>query len=492
MARRHRRPRGIDNFGDDARQRQRAASRFRRRAARQRAHHDPAGLRLPPRVDDRAAFAADHLVVPHPSLGIDPFADGAEEAEAREVAAFDVLHSPLHEGADRRRGGVEDRRLLRLDDLPKASFVRGIRGPFVDEEAGAGGEGAVGHVAVAGDPAAVGRAPEEIVVAEIEDPFRRRLRPEDVAGGGVLDPLRLPRRTTRVEDEQRGLGIHRLRRRVGRHPLDEVVPPDVATGSHLHRLPGALQHDDVPHRRALLDGDVDVLLEGELGSAPPAAVGRDHGHGAGVLVAVGDRFAREAAEDHGMNGADAGAGEHRDHELRRHRHVDRHHFARLDAELPQPCRHPANLGVELAVGVFAALAGRLTDPHERRLLPLARGDVPVEAGGRGVETPPHEPLRCRGMPIEDLRVGGRPGEGRGAFRPEALGIALRSVVEAAVVLERADPRPGGKLRRRRKHPLFGHDARDGPGRPLCFAHQCSPDSAEIMRGNSSQKNPESP
>ena len=247
----------------------------------------------------------------------------------------------------------------------------------------------------------------------------------------------------------------------------------------------------MPHRRALLDGDVDVFLEGETRPAPPAAVGCDHGHGAGVLVAVGDRLAGEAAEDHGVNGTDAGAGEHRDHELGGHRHVDRHHLARLDAELPQAGRHLADLGVELAVGVFTALARRLADPRQRRLFPLAGSDVPVEAGGRGIQPPPHEPLRRGGMPVEDLRVRRRPGKGRRALPPKALRILLRRVVEPAVFLQRSDPRPGGKLRRRREHPIFGHDAGDGPGRPLYFAHPLLPRCAIACAETQARKIPES-
>ena len=44
---------------------------------------------------------------------------------------------------------------------------------------------------------------------------------------------------------------------------------------------------------------------------------------------------REAAEHHGMHGAEAGAGEHGDRRLRHHRHVDHHPVARADAERGQ-------------------------------------------------------------------------------------------------------------------------------------------------------------
>src|SRR5204862_69185 len=75
----------------------------------QRSDHDPAGLGLPPRVDDRTTLAADVLVVPDPRLGIDRLADGAEEPERGHVVRARQRFAPLHERADRRRRGVEDR-----------------------------------------------------------------------------------------------------------------------------------------------------------------------------------------------------------------------------------------------------------------------------------------------------------------------------------------------------------------------------------------------
>ena len=335
--------RRIDDLGADTRERQRATARLGGRATGQRAHHDAARLGLPPRVDDRAAFAADHLVVPHPGLRIDPLAHGAQQPQARQVAALDVLHAPLHERADRGGRGIEDRRLLLFDDLPEAALVRGVWRPFVDQDAGAGGQRAVGHVTVPCDPATVGGAPEEVVVPQVKDPLGRGLRPEQVAGGRVLDALRLSGRAAGVEDEEWRLRIHRHGGRVGGHAGHEVVPPDIAARHHVDRLAGPLEHDHVLHCWRFLERLVDVLFEGQLRAPPPAAVGGDHGHGLGVFVAVGDRLAGEATEDHGVHGANPGAGEHGDHEFGRHRHVDRDDVAGLDPELLQAGRTPADL-----------------------------------------------------------------------------------------------------------------------------------------------------
>jgi hypothetical protein len=49
---------------------------------------------------------------------------------------------------------------------------------------------------------------------------------------------------------------------------------------------------------------------------------------------------REAAEDHRVDGADAGAGEHRDRRLGDHRQVDRDAVALLD---PEPLEHVGEL-----------------------------------------------------------------------------------------------------------------------------------------------------
>src|SRR5207245_10306051 len=94
----HRRPRASNNqFAADVRpdvfaiwiyhrwinpkKRERGAARFGRDSAGQGSNHDRAGFGLPPRVNYRAATAADYLLVPHPGLRIDRFADRPEQPQ---------------------------------------------------------------------------------------------------------------------------------------------------------------------------------------------------------------------------------------------------------------------------------------------------------------------------------------------------------------------------------------------------------------------------
>ncbi len=105
----------------------------------------------------------------------------------------------------------------------------------------------------------------------------------------------------------------------------------IAPRLHRHIVADAAQHDALFDRGALGQGFVDVGLQRQLLTAPPAAVGRDDELGAGVVIAVGDGLARETTENHRVDGTDSRASQHRNHEFGHQRHVDRHHVATADA-----------------------------------------------------------------------------------------------------------------------------------------------------------------
>src|SRR5205807_770691 len=86
-----------------------------------------------------------------------------------------MLGTPLHVGANRRRGGVQDGDAVALDDLPPAAAVGEVGRALVHDRGGAVAERAVHDVAVAGDPSHVGRTPVDVPL---------RLQVEDVTVGG--------------------------------------------------------------------------------------------------------------------------------------------------------------------------------------------------------------------------------------------------------------------------------------------------------------------
>src|SRR6185503_9755624 len=147
-----------------------------------------------------------------------------------------------------------------LDDAPEAVLVGEVGRAFVHHGGGAIGEGAVHDVRMPGDPADVGGAPVDIGVLEVEHPVGGRVDAGEVAAGGVLDALGLPGGARGVQEVEHVLGVHLLRRAVGGRVLDEVRPPDVAAGLHVHGGAGALEHDHRAHVGALLESSVHVLL----------------------------------------------------------------------------------------------------------------------------------------------------------------------------------------------------------------------------------------
>ncbi len=167
---------GVDDF------RLHAEERLRRRAglefgrAGQRRDQDAAGLGLPPGVDDRAAAVADDAVIPLPGFRIDRLADRAEQAQRRARGLLHRRVAGLHQRADRGRRGVEDVDLVLVDDVPEARIVRIVRHALEHQRGRAVGERAVDDVAVAGDPADVGRAPVDVAVVIVEDVLMRHRR----------------------------------------------------------------------------------------------------------------------------------------------------------------------------------------------------------------------------------------------------------------------------------------------------------------------------
>src|SRR5690606_6574603 len=98
----------IDDLRLHPEHREAGAAGLERVRAGHRGDHVPAGLGLPPGVDDRAAAIADHAVVPFPGFRIDRLAHAAEQAQALAAGLLHPLVTLAHQRAQRGGGGVED------------------------------------------------------------------------------------------------------------------------------------------------------------------------------------------------------------------------------------------------------------------------------------------------------------------------------------------------------------------------------------------------
>ena len=122
------------------------------------------------------------------------------------------------------------------------------------------------------------------------------------------------------------------------------------TGSMSTGRAGALDHDDVIDAASLGDRRVGIGLQRHFAAAAQPFVGRDDDVRLAILDAAGERVRREAAEHHGMDGADARAGEHGVGRFRNHRQVDGDAIAFLDVAVAQDIGEAADLVVQLLIG----------------------------------------------------------------------------------------------------------------------------------------------
>ena len=143
------------------------------------------------------------------------------------------------------------------------------------------------------------------------------------------------------------------------------MPPDVAAFFDMDFAVGAAEDDDFFDGLREVDafgalegeGVVHIFLQGHDGSAPEAAISGDDELGAAVEDAVGDALGAEAAEDDGVNGPDAGAGEHGDGGFGDHREIDKDAVAFLDLISLEDVGEAADFPMKLAIGEDALFAG---------------------------------------------------------------------------------------------------------------------------------------
>ena len=224
-----------------------------------------------------------------------------------------------------------------------------------------------------------------------------------------------------------------------------LVVPDVAAGDPADLPAGAAHHDAGLDRRAALQRFVGVGLQRHLLAAAQAFVGRDHAVGVAILDAAHQALRREAAEHHGMDGADAGAGQHGIGRLGDHRHVDGDAVALLDATGLQHIGEAADILMHLGVGDVLLLVRAVAFPDDRGLV-AAGGEMAVDAIDADVERAVIEPadMHLAGkIDVLDLAVGLHPVDALALLAPETFGVGDRLLIQA-LILGSVDP---GGLRR---------------------------------------------
>ena len=262
----------------DAEERTRRGAGLQLDCARQRGDHKAAGFGLPPGVHHRALLVTDLLPVPLPGFRVNRFADRAKNAQRGAVCAFDSFVAFRHQGANSRRGGIENADLMLIDDLAHARRRRPVRHPFEHQGGGAAGQWAVQQIAMAGDPAHVGGAPINIARMVVENVFKGGGRIDQIAAGGVQHPFRFTGGAGGIEDEQRIFGVHFDGPVFGAGVRNQVAPPQIAAFLPVDIAAGAFQDHHVLnafHVR-VFQRVIDVFLQRDGATGAQPFVSGDH------------------------------------------------------------------------------------------------------------------------------------------------------------------------------------------------------------------------
>src|SRR5208282_294584 len=419
-----------------------------------RAYHDPAGLGLPPRIDDWAPLAADNFAVPHPRFGIDRLSHRTKQSQTRQVMLFYPRVAPFYESPDGSGRGVEDADAVLRYYPPEAIVLGEIRRAFIHYDRRARRQRPVHGVTVAGYPPDIRRAPVDVVLLQVEHPLHRHQDMSQVPAGRMHDALGFAGRAAGVEGVERMLGVELGGLAAGVVRGNELVPPQVAPFAHLDLVADPLEHDDFLDRWALFQRLIDIVLElDDLPAAPSAVRGNTYLRFR-VVDPIGQRFGREAAEYHRVNRTDSRACQHRDRRLRHQRQVDRDALAILDAQAFQRIGAPAHFVGEHLVGQHARVA-RLALPNQRRFVATGTAEMAIEAIVGGVDRAADEPLRKREIPLQRLAERLKPIKVPRAFGPESLRIGVSALAQRLVLVEALDPRPRTELGGGRKLARFG-------------------------------------
>ena len=273
-----------------------------------------------------------------------------------------------------------------IDDLAHTRRGWPVRHPFEHQSGGAAGQRAVQQIAVAGDPADIGGAPVNIARVVIENVFKGGGRVDQIAAGGVQHPFRFTGGARGIEDEQRIFGVHLDGAVFGAGVRHQIAPPQIAAFLPVDFTAGTFQDHDVFNAVyvRVFQRVIDVFLQRDGATGAQPFIRGDHQARAGVDNASGHCLRREAAKNHRVDGADAGAGQHRHRGFRHHRHIDGDHVAFFNPEAEQHIGEAAHVRMQFTVGDVLALAGVVAFPDDGGLI-AALGEVAVEAVGGEVQ-----------------------------------------------------------------------------------------------------------
>ena len=324
------------------------------------------------------------------------------------------------------------------DDAPEGAGVGCTDGlSFIDDGSAAMEQGGVNNVGMAHNPANVGGGPEDFAGLDVVDVLHGPFEGDRMAAVVTQDALGLPGGAGGVEDVE-GIGGGHGNARNGFGTIGEVVPVEVPPRDEVCFDLRPLKDNAL---FGLVGGKVDGFVhQGLVGQnflAFDAAGGGDDNFGFGVVDTDSEFVGGKAAKDDGMDGADAGAGQHRCQCFGNHGHIDDDGVALYDTDPGQCAGKDGNALQKLTVGNLPDGIGDGAVVDDGHLVFPAVCHVVVQCVVTGVQLSACKPT-VKGLvafiknPVPLLR----PLNGLGRFPPEGFRPGNRMRKNFLIVLHR--------------------------------------------------------
>ncbi len=284
--------------------------------------------------------------------------------------------------------------------MPPGPCIGIVRCQFSDKDRRPDCERAVNDVTVTGDPARICGAPVNVIVLDVEDIFARVIRSYHVSRTGMDDPLGLSRRSARVQDEKRVLGIHRFERAIVRHSFHHLVEIQLDGFLEIDIRLSPAEDDNMFDCRGVDDRFFNDCLQLDCFPPPYRYICSDDHFRLGVVDPHVEGRRPESAENNAMNRPDPCTCQHGNDLFRDKGHINAYPVSFPDSKLLEAVRKAADLDQELLVGEdpFPSL---ISLPDQGNLVAACIVYVTVKTVCSDIQTGVGEPPGVRILPVEN-------------------------------------------------------------------------------------------
>ena len=244
---------------------------------------------------------------------------------------------------------------------------------------------------------------------------------------------------------QRVAGVGGLQPDTGNHRggalFAQGAPEMVAPGHDVHgRELAVCEQDSLRFVAGQRNRRVEQRLVGDDFAATRTGVGADYQRGLGVFDARGQRTRGETAKHYRVNRPDTGAGQHGEHGVGNHGHINQHPVAGAHTQQLHGSGHALHLVVQLGIGVDALGVGFGGDRDQSGLVATG-GQMPVDGVVAEVGRTADKPIgKWRIAVVADGLRRRLPFNFFGLFGPKGVGLGERAAVKFLVAGHGLSPR----------------------------------------------------